>query len=552
MLTLGNPYLDRKYEVLKLINHGGMGSEIYLAIDRNLNKQWAIKKVKKTRNIAQTRQMMEEARIMTSFEHPNLPRVVDIVEEDTCYYIIMDYIQGENLKTILQSEGPQDQELVAQWGIILSDVLGYMHRHGMIYRDMKPANIMLTPEGKIYLIDFGAVKRMDAVETRATRAIGTAGYAPPEQCMLDGPGADERSDIYSLGVTLFHLLTDISPARWLNSGHEIFDPREANPDISSGLKTIILKCTKKDPDSRIQDTEKLKRYLANYRKYDTRYIAKRKKILRKFLVLTISSMCLLVIGCLVYAAGGIQTNAKYESLLSGTPSRGNIMKAIRLKPGGADGYEALLASYGSTISAKEQTDYAAVYGEGKAKMSNAVRAQVSMDAGEWLLAAYEEDSDRARLIVAKPYFDEAVSCGGKRFERYTAAKTYSDMAAYYQEYIMRKSSVSALETSKDDLEGLISEMGTAVSDLEKYKGTEKMSLTLSADAVICDLVYEEAEVMADKGIQKSQLTYLLNKVQRSAENVKPSEQKLRDKKTSGLEKIGMTETKIDQTYAQKE
>ena len=185
-------------------------------------------------------------------------------------------------------------------------------------------------------------------------------------------------------------------------------------------------------------------------------------------------------------------------------------------------------------------------------MSNAVRAQVSMDAGEWLLAAYEEDSDRARLIVAKPYFDEAVSCGGKRFERYTAAKTYSDMAAYYQEYIMRKSSVSALETSKDDLEGLISEMGAAVSDLEKYKGTEKMSLTLSADAVICDLVYEEAEVMADKGIQKSRLTYLLNKVQRSAENVKPSEQKLRDKKTSVLEKIGMTETKIDQTYAQKE
>jgi serine/threonine protein kinase len=548
MIKLGNPYLDRKYEVLKLINRGGMGSEIYLAIDRTLNKQWAIKKVQKTRNTEQTRQMMEEAKIMTTFEHPNLPRVVDIVDESSCFYVIMDYIQGENLKTVLKTEGPQDQELVVQWGIILADVLRYMHEHGLIYRDMKPANVMLTPEGKLYLIDFGAVKRTSIPETRATRAIGTAGFAPPEQCSLDGPGADERSDIYSLGATLFQLLTDISPAKWLNEGHKTFDPREADPTISSGLQTIILKCTEKSPEDRIQTADKLKSYLANYKKFDSKYIERRKRVLRKFIVLVASSLVLILAGSLVYAAGSIKISSKYESLLSGTPSRANIMKAIKLKPDGADGYEALLSSYGDQITAKEQTDFASVYGDGKAEMDRQARAQVATDAGERILASYEEDSERARLIVAKPYFEEAVFSGGKHFSRYTAAKTYADMAVYYQKYIMKKSSLSAQESSKSDLEALISEMGTSVSDLDKYKGSDKISLTMSAGSLISGLVYEEADVMADRGVQKSQLTYLLGKVQRSIENLNPSEQILKDRKTILLSNISDTETKIDQAY----
>ena len=157
MAKIGNDIIDSKYEILKLLNTGGMNSAIYLALDKKLNRQWAIKKVRKSSSQT-TSMLMAEASIMKNLDHPMLPRIVGIEEDLKFFYIIMDFVQGENLKTVVTSSGPQAQDTVVSWGVKLCDVLTYLHGKGIIYRDMKPANIMLSPDGNIKLIDFGIAR----------------------------------------------------------------------------------------------------------------------------------------------------------------------------------------------------------------------------------------------------------------------------------------------------------------------------------------------------------------------------------------------------------
>ena len=171
-MLVGNRAIDSRYEILKLLTTGGMSSQIYLALDRKLNRQWAIKKVRKDSSETSA-MLMAEADIMKSLDHPMLPRIVGIEEDRDYFYIIMDFIQGENLKTVLKAEGPQDQDTVVLWGIRLCDVLSYLHSKGIIYRDMKPANIMLTPDGNIKLIDFGIAREYKEGASEDTTALGT-------------------------------------------------------------------------------------------------------------------------------------------------------------------------------------------------------------------------------------------------------------------------------------------------------------------------------------------------------------------------------------------
>ena len=206
-----------KYEVLREIGHGGM-SVVYLAMDTHLvNKQWAIKEFRKDKNDSENmvayQALKNEANIMKKLDHPTLPRIVDIVDEQDTLYVIMDYIEGENLKEVLEKYGVQSQENVIRWAKQLSEVLLYLHSQSpkVIYRDMKPANIMLKPDGSVRLIDFGIAREYKEGKKGDTTVVGTREYAAPEQ--IQGTGqTDERTDIYSLGITLHHLVTGKSPA----------------------------------------------------------------------------------------------------------------------------------------------------------------------------------------------------------------------------------------------------------------------------------------------------------------------------------------------------
>ena len=158
MLEIGS-LIDGKYKILNEVGHGGM-SVVYLAMNERANKQWAIKEVRKdgVKDFEVVKQsLVAETNMLKKLSHPSLPDIVDVIDEDDRFLIVMDYIEGNSLKTALQEYGVQSQKNVIKWAKQLCDVLGYLHSQNppIIYRDMKPANIMLKPDGNVVLIDFG-------------------------------------------------------------------------------------------------------------------------------------------------------------------------------------------------------------------------------------------------------------------------------------------------------------------------------------------------------------------------------------------------------------
>lgn len=210
-----------RYKILAQIGEGGM-STVYLALDSVLNKQWAAKEIKRVDDPAQrdliVNSLVTEANMIKRFDHPAIPRIVDIIDEDGALFVIMDYVEGRTLEAVLESEGAQSEDDVVDWGLQLCDALEYLHQRKppVIYRDMKPSNVMLKPNGLITIIDFGIAReyRDEGAVTAAvgdTVQLGTRGFAPPEQYGGSGQ-TDARTDVYALGATLYDLVTAKSPA----------------------------------------------------------------------------------------------------------------------------------------------------------------------------------------------------------------------------------------------------------------------------------------------------------------------------------------------------
>ena len=238
-LRLGS-LIDGKYKVIAKVGKGGM-STVWLAMNIKTNKNWAIKEVRQTEknDVALVKQnLMTEIEILKKLQHENLPQIIDIFEKNDTYLIIMDYVEGRTLKAIIDEKGEQPQEDVVNWAIQLCSVLDYLHtrKPAIIYRDLKPGNIMLRPDGQIVLIDFGTAREYKTGQNEDTTSLGTKGYAAPEQYGGDGQ-TDARTDIYNLGATIYHLVTGKNPNK---PPYEIRPIREWNPSLSTGLESIIL------------------------------------------------------------------------------------------------------------------------------------------------------------------------------------------------------------------------------------------------------------------------------------------------------------------------
>lgn len=535
MAKIGNDIIDSKYEILKLLNTGGMNSAIYLALDKKLNRQWAIKKVRKSSSQT-TSMLMAEASIMKNLDHPMLPRIVGIEEDLKFFYIIMDFVQGENLKTVVTSSGPQAQDTVVSWGVKLCDVLTYLHGKGIVYRDMKPANIMLSPDGNIKLIDFGIAREYKENASEDTTALGTEGYAAPEQ--YEGKGqTDARTDVYGMGITLFQLLTGVNPSSYQEN---IFSIRLQNPNLSSGLDKIILKCTNKDPKKRYQSTEELKKALLNYRKLDDKFLKKQKKVIRKFFTLLgLSTLCFVIAGGL-FIGSYFQKNNRYSALLSGVPSKANIIKAIDVKPSETAGYVALLNYYGKEIDQNELSEFSHIYGEHREDITDI--EDVSMIAGEKILGSYSEKSIRAKLVAGEPYFNAAS-------KKYSSAKIYVSMAEFYRAYIMQDDSAIVKEPSKKDYEKLLRGMSDILKENEKLDSDDKHSIMLASDQLILGLLSENADAMREQKISKSDLTSIVSSVEKNLDSVNTRVKVLKEKKEAVKASIVTAKEKIELAYS---
>ena len=216
MLEIGS-LLDGKYKILNKIGQGGM-SIVYLAMNEKANKQWAIKEMRKEKNKnceVMRQSLITETNLLKELKHPYLPSIADIIENEDTIIIVMDYVEGRALSDILSEKGTIDEASVVEYAIQLCDVLDYLHSQNppIIYRDLKPSNIILKPDGKITLIDFGTARRYNYDSISDTTCLGTIGYAAPEQFAGENlRQTDARTDIYNLGATMYHLLTGVNPS----------------------------------------------------------------------------------------------------------------------------------------------------------------------------------------------------------------------------------------------------------------------------------------------------------------------------------------------------
>lgn len=446
--------IDGKYEILKLIGSGGM-SKVYLAMDKRLNKQWAVKEItKRTRdmnNEVVIQSAIAEANMIKKLDHPALPRIVDIIENGDMIFVIMDYIEGETLGNVLKAEGPQPQELVVEWALQLCEVLDYLHTRNpsIIYRDMKPDNIMLKPDGNIKLIDFGIAREYKEHKSSDTIGLGTRGYAAPEQ--FGGQAqTDPRTDIYCLGMTLHHLLTGKNPGE---PPYETYPIRHWNPQLSTGLEVIVQKCINLDPDKRYQSCAELAYALYHYDELSAGYIAKQKKKWHLFLFSVLSMLFFLGTGFAGMGMKNHEQNSTYghyrEEAKKAQEAEEKLAlysQAIDVKPEDTQAYLEMInvCKEDLNFTPEEETilkNKIEVNQDALKKQEN--YAELAYNIGElyWFYYSYgasdNPEGDSVKIqgrIDAVPWFEDALSYGAEGDTFYNKAGIYHNIGTFDKEY----------------------------------------------------------------------------------------------------------------------
>ncbi len=370
MLAAGT-LLDGKYKILNRLGQGGM-STVYLAINEKANKTWAVKELRQdlgAQSALVQERLLAETELLKKLHHPSLPSIVDVLEERGTYYIVMDYVEGNSLETRLTEERPPSQEEVIDWGCQLCRVLGYLHSQEppIVYRDMKPSNVMLRPDGSVALIDFGTAREFKSKEYQDdTVCLGTPGYAAPEQWGGSGQ-TDARTDIYCLGATLYHLVTGHHP---METAPEIRPIREWDARLSPGLEAILKTCMRREARLRYQTSEALLYALEHHWEEDQAYQRKQRRRLRVFLGTCLSLLLSLVAALFSFWKCEELRQETYQAFLTQALSEDTAEKqrecyarAVRLRPGQADAYLALLKNQflqteeHGTISFTKEEDY---------------------------------------------------------------------------------------------------------------------------------------------------------------------------------------------------
>lgn len=451
MLEIGS-VIDGKYKILNVVGKGGM-SVVYLAMNERANKQWAIKEVRKDgmQSFEVVKQnLVAETDLLKKLNHPHLPSIIDVIDCDDTFLIVMDYIEGNPLSKALETSGAQNQDDVIEWAKQLCDVLGYLHsrKPPIIYRDMKPSNVMLKPDGNVMLIDFGTAREFKYSSVADTTCLGTQGYAAPEQ--FGGHGqTDARTDIYCLGATMYHLVTGHNPA---TPPYEMYPIRQWNPMLSSGLEEIILKCTQRNPEDRYQSCAELLYALDHYKDLDIENKKVQSFKWKTFLASFIMTIVMLV-STIGFSAGlTVQTSSTYESYIANGDSAVSqdaaekyYLDAINVDPANPLAYQKLLERCTSDSKLSEDeynTIKDAIYeheDELKSKYPSEYADNVAYKLGQALYFSYVPSSQKsesenfsmAGITVSQRWLDIAQKMGSTEQIKHRA-ELLSSMSKAYQ------------------------------------------------------------------------------------------------------------------------
>lgn len=249
-----------KYRILRQLGQGGEGV-VYLAEDTDFGRRVALKRLRKEGDAGE--EIRREAAFLRDLRHPMLPVVYELFRGELCaddtplqeggWYLVMEYLEGISLHNYIEKRGSVREEQACLWGEMLLDVLIYLHsrKTPVIYRDLKPANIIVCRDGSLRLVDFGAAFFRSYGEKNGGRMAWTAGYGAPEQQGMAGrqPYADERSDIYAFGRVLYYMVTGADPGK---PPYGRLAPSLYDPLLSPGVERLIEHCTMEDPEKRYQ------------------------------------------------------------------------------------------------------------------------------------------------------------------------------------------------------------------------------------------------------------------------------------------------------------
>src|SRR2546421_3617347 len=255
--TLINTLFDGRYRIMRKLGTGGMAN-VYLAEDQELGRRVAIK-ILNDRH-AGDEQFVErfrrEAKNAAGLSHPNIVSIYDRGQAEGTYYIAMEYLEGRTLKELLVTRGPTPLPVAIDYARQILAALGFAHKHGIVHRDIKPHNVVVGPDGRLKVTDFGIARSGASQMTEAGSIIGTAQYLSPEQAR--GAPVDQRSDLYSIGIVLYEMLTGTVPftgetpleiaMKHLSAVPE--PPSEKRPEVQHDLDLVVLRALAKNPEDR--------------------------------------------------------------------------------------------------------------------------------------------------------------------------------------------------------------------------------------------------------------------------------------------------------------
>ncbi len=484
-----------RYEILKEIGHGGM-STVYLANDTHMNRNWAVKEVAKEglgqNDKAVSNSPVAEAHLLKRLDHPFLPRITDIIDNDTTFYIIMDFIEGESLDKVLKEYGAQPEERVIEWAMQICDVLSYLHNQKppIIYRDMKPENLMLKPNGNICIIDFGIAREYKEQNLSDTIALGTPGYAAPEQ--YNGQ-TDQRSDIYALGMTMCHLLTGVYPAR----GDGYMPVRQYNPALSEGIEAIINKCVEPAAEKRYQSCAELLVDLQSPDKVTWGWRRQLKRRIRIFGAAAGLAVLLGTAGLALHFSAVHLNNEDYDSKIN-TSDPAGYYEAVEIYPGRTAAYEKLVAYYKTHDTENDAIDKLGNQVQRNAAALDPASPEVAAlyyDIGKLYFAEYD-GALKARAVNAKDFFKTAAGTAAK-FDK-------KEIAACYEAICKFMTSQSTTEEhTLADYTALFQEIDDAMAVVETAADSEANYDKISLYYVTILLLQDQSRYMAGVGFEES-------------------------------------------------
>lgn len=548
--------IDDKYEILKLIGEGGM-SKVYLAMDKRLNKSWAVKEIEKKakdrNNEIVVQSAIAEANMIKQLDNPAIVRIVDIIDNGNVIYIIEDFVEGETLEALLEADGAQPEELVVEWGKQLCEAFDYLHTRTppIIYRDMKPANVMLTPEGKLRVIDFGIAREYKEHNLKDTTSLGTRGYAPPEQF---GGKTDARSDIYSLGVTLFQLVTGRDPCL---ASTELKPVRQIDPKLSEGIETIIQKCVQHDPANRYQSCVELLYDLEHIGEIGAGYRKQQKKKLKTFLTFAIATVLCLIVGITGTVMRGRTNRLDYEQNIqwarnaSSSQERiGFYATAIDISPGSMEAY------LGMIDAMKEDACYTVQEEETlKNKINTNMTllkaqpdyARLSYEVGKlyWYYYDYgrtpNADNQITRIKSAIQWFEDAVSYGTEEDSFRFLASNYADIGRFNRDITLNVAEASDKGTYAPYWDSISAQ-------IEHMDEDESEMIKLEVYKLAVYSIETYARKFKSDGIEQYAMTQLLGTVEEAVKALETSSDTTEQIKTSVVSRFKAAEEAIANAF----